>query len=100
VPGEVAFVSGDAVETADSDPTRRSPAATDRAITGRAQEEQGPVYSVRIKPLVNSIFADRREVPLTPGMAVTAEIKTGKRRVIGYLLDPVMRYWGEGLRER
>jgi HlyD family type I secretion membrane fusion protein len=100
VPGEVEFVSGDAVENADSDPTRRSPAATDRAVTGRAQEEQGPVYSVRIKPLVDSIFVDGREVALTPGMAVTAEIKTGKRRVIGYLLDPVMRYWGEGLRER
>jgi hemolysin D len=33
-------------------------------------------------------------------MAVTAEIKTGRRRVISYLLDPVTRYWGEGLRER
>ena len=82
------------------DPTRRSPAATDRAVTGRANDEQGPVYSVRVRPLVNTIFVDGRDVALTPGMAVTAEIKTGKRRVIGYLLDPVMRYWGEGLRER
>jgi hemolysin D len=65
----------------------------------RANDERGPVYSVRIKPLVNLIFADGREVALTPGMAVTAKIKTGKRRVISYLLDPVARYWGEGLRE-
>ncbi len=100
VPGEVELVSGDAVETPESDPARRGPGATDRAVTGRANDEQGPVYSVRVKPLVNTIFVDGRDVALTPGMAVTAEIKTGKRRVIGYLLDPAMRYWGEGLRER
>jgi len=38
--------------------------------------------------------------PLEPGMAVTAEIKTGQRRVISYLLSPLLRYRQEGLRER
>jgi hemolysin D len=33
-------------------------------------------------------------------MAVTAEIKTGRRRVISYLLDPVLRYRDESFRER
>jgi hemolysin D len=35
-----------------------------------------------------------------PGMNVTAEIKTGKRRVIEYLLSPVQTYAKESLRER
>jgi len=35
-----------------------------------------------------------------PGMAVTVEIKTGSRRVISYLLSPVLRYRQESLRER
>jgi hemolysin D len=39
-------------------------------------------------------------VQLTPGMAVTVEIKTGTRRVIGYLLSPVMKYRHESLQER
>ena len=39
-------------------------------------------------------------VNLTPGMAVTVEIKTGSRRVIEYLLSPLMRYRQESLRER
>jgi len=39
-------------------------------------------------------------VALTPGMAVTAEIKTGRRRLIAYLLDPVLRYRDESFRER
>lgn len=33
-------------------------------------------------------------------MSVTAEIKTGKRRVIEYLLSPVMKYLDESMRER
>ena len=39
-------------------------------------------------------------VNLTPGMAVTAEIKPGQRRVIEYLLSPLLRYKQESLRER
>ena len=31
---------------------------------------------------------------------LTAEIKTGKRRVIEYLLSPVMKYLNESLKER
>jgi hemolysin D len=33
-------------------------------------------------------------------MAVTVEIKTGSRRIIEYLLSPLMRYRHESLRER
>jgi hemolysin D len=44
-------------------------------------------------------FEDR-VVSLTPGMAVTVEIKTGSRRVIAYLLSPLLRYKQEAMRER
>ena len=43
---------------------------------------------------------DDRLVRLSPGMAVTAEIKTGSRRIINYLLSPLLRYSQESLRER
>jgi hemolysin D len=39
-------------------------------------------------------------MPLEAGMMVTAEIKTGQRRVIDYLLSPFMRYYHEALKER
>jgi len=39
-------------------------------------------------------------IELVPGMAVTVEIKTGSRRVIEYLLSPLLRYKQESLRER
>jgi hemolysin D len=35
-----------------------------------------------------------------PGMAVTVEIRTGQRRVIEYLLSPLLRYRHEAARER
>jgi len=46
---------------------------------------------------------DLRNVPrdfrLIPGMTTTAEVVVGKRTVISYLLDPVVRLFDEGLRE-
>jgi len=39
-------------------------------------------------------------VNLSPGMAVTVEIKTGSRRIISYLLSPLLRFRQESLRER
>ena len=39
-------------------------------------------------------------VNLSPGMAVTVEIKTGSRTVMSYLFSPLLRYKQETLRER
>jgi hemolysin D len=39
-------------------------------------------------------------INLTPGMAVTVEIKTGSRSLLGYLLSPLMKYAHDSLRER
>ena len=43
---------------------------------------------------------DDRMVNLSPGMAVTVEIKTGSRTVLSYLLSPLLRFRQESLRER
>ena len=48
----------------------------------------------------NRIAIDGKPIRLTPGMNVTAEIKTGQRRVIDYLLSPIQRAGSESLRER
>ena len=39
-------------------------------------------------------------VKLSPGMAVTVEIKTGSRTILNYLLSPLLRYGNDALRER
>jgi hemolysin D len=47
-----------------------------------------------------AMVIDDKRVNLTPGMAVTVEIKTGSRHIISYLLSPLLRYGHESLRER
>ncbi len=42
----------------------------------------------------------RPKLTVGPGMAVTVEIKTGKRQVIEFLLAPLKRYQDESLKER
>ena len=43
---------------------------------------------------------DGKTVAISPGMNVTAEIKTGQRRIIEFLLSPVVKAGKESLRER
>ena len=47
-----------------------------------------------------TLDVEGKPVHLSPGLAVTAEIKTGRRRVIDYLLSPVQRTLGESMNER
>jgi hemolysin D len=58
------------------------------------------VYSARVLFNQMQMQIDDRLVDLEPGMAVTVEIKTGKRRVIDYLLSPLSRHKQQALRER
>jgi hemolysin D len=63
-------------------------------------EKLGLVFSVRVRLNKNTIWIDGNYVKLSPGMAVTVEIKTMQRRVIEYFLDPLMKHSAESLRER
>ncbi|ECI7685699.1 HlyD family type I secretion periplasmic adaptor subunit [Salmonella enterica subsp. enterica] len=61
----------------------------------------GPlVFPVRISLDASSIEADGETVALTPGMSVSAEVKTGNRRVLEYLLDPLIEMQDEAFHER
>ncbi|XZG69351.1 hypothetical protein ACTSKR_11880 [Chitinibacteraceae bacterium HSL-7] len=42
---------------------------------------------------------DGKALNLAPGMAVSVEIKTGKRWLIAYFLCPLIQYVGESVRE-
>lgn len=98
--GKVVSVSRDAIArdktTAQVDAQRQS------GQPARSSEPPGQelLYSARIALDETKIQIEDRMVDLAPGMAVTAEIKTGQRRVIDYLLSPLLRYRQESLRER
>jgi hemolysin D len=57
-------------------------------------------FAARVSLDRSQMQIDDELINLTPGMAVTVEIKTGSRTVLGYLLSPLMKYRHESLRER
>jgi hemolysin D len=63
-------------------------------------KDQELSYSARISLDRTQMQIDDRLVNLSPGMAVTVEIKTGSRMILSYLLSPLLRYRQETLRER
>ncbi len=65
-----------------------------------ADEVKGLVYKLRLKMQQTQMQIDGRTVDLLPGMTVVAEVKTGKRRLIEYVMSPLLRKVDESVRER
>ena len=63
-------------------------------------EGVGLVFPLKVALKQHSIKAGNKTVPLSSGMAVTVEVKTGERRIIEFLLSPVIKAVDEGVRER
>ena len=62
---------------------------------------QTPTYfPARLTLARGDIDIDGRMIHLSPGMNVTAEIKTGQRSVIDYLISPLKKSFSESIRER
>jgi hemolysin D len=98
IEGKVLSVTRDAVQQSNDSKNKNNnqnegdPAATDG--------QSGPVYMARIAIDQDWMMTENGKVQLTPGMAVTAEIQTGERRLISYLLSPLVRHVSESMRER
>lgn len=67
---------------------------------GRGQSGAALVYSARIRLSRNHVIVAGRRQPIGPGLAVQAEIRTGRRRIIQYLLSPISQALDEAGRER
>lgn len=103
--GKVISVSQDAITPGTADET--AAATRQRADSGAggsggsdAAQAHEPVYAARIALDGTQMDIDGHMVGLEPGMAITAEIKTGSRHIISYLLSPLARTEHEALTER
>ena len=67
VPGVITSIGSDAVE----------------------DEKMGLVYTVRVKLAKSTMSRGDSIVALAPGMAATADIKTGRRSILSYLMSPI-----------
>jgi hemolysin D len=63
-------------------------------------EKRGAIFPVTLTLAHDRIEVDGKMIRLAPGMNLSAEIKTGRRRVIEYLLSPIQKAGSESLRER
>jgi hemolysin D len=86
---------------------RDAPTADRDQASGKSSPRDGQnsasgesAYVARISLAETLVETEQGPKPLEVGMTVTAEIKTGQRRIIEYLLSPFMRYRHEALRER
>jgi hemolysin D len=100
IEGTVQSVSADAItrekqaDTARTDPKSRAEDETSEPAN------QELVYAARVSMARSHMQVEEKLVGLSPGMAVTVEIKTGSRRIISYLLSPLLQFKQEALRER
>ncbi len=70
------------------------------AADATEDREKGLVYRVICRTETPFLEVRGDKTMLSPGMGVTAEIKTREKRIIEYFMDPFIRYRDEGLRER
>jgi hemolysin D len=99
--GKVVSVSQDAI-VRDKAQDKAESAKQQQASLPDSSEPAGQefVYSTRVSLDRTQMHVESGLVSLAPGMAVTVEIKTGQRRVIEFLLSPLLRYKQSSLRER
>ncbi len=97
--GTILSISQDAIAR-DKAPDGASEKAAGAASDSSEPRGRELLYSARISLDRTQLAVEGKQVNLTPGMAVTTEIKTGRRRIISYLLSPLARYQHDSLRER
>jgi hemolysin D len=101
IPGRVTTVSSDAIErSTQSSPSPLVGEGRDEGGNGAMGRTSSLVYATRIALDRTTINVDGKIVNLTPGMAATVEIKTGKRKLIEFVLSPLLKMTGEAGRER
>jgi hemolysin D len=97
--GEVLSVSQDAI-TRDKPQDKFNDKTPGSENTGSEPKGQELNYAARVSLDRAQTQVEDKVVNLSPGMAVTVEIKTGSRKIIGYLLSPLAQYKQEVFRER
>ncbi|RFC68695.1 MULTISPECIES: HlyD family type I secretion periplasmic adaptor subunit [Mesorhizobium] len=74
-------------------------ASVNGGSAGDAEGAGAPYYKARIRLDKTDLRTPVEDVRLLPGMAVTAELKVGQRKVISYFLYPILKGLDTAIRE-
>lgn len=100
--GRITRVATDAIPEPDARQIEETSATNLQSAVpvSNAQRMQNLVYPVVVEPTETEIQVDGKMVPLSPGMAVSVEIKTGQRRILEYLFSPLAEVASGAMKER
>ncbi|WFU04666.1 HlyD family type I secretion periplasmic adaptor subunit (plasmid) [Rhizobium sp. CB3171] len=100
--GHVTAVARDAIPEPDANQLEGDPAKQLQATvpTTNVQRVQNLVFPVTVRLDASTMSVEGDLVPLSPGMAAMAEIKTGKRRILEYLFSPIVEVTSQAMQER
>jgi len=99
IPAVMTHVSRDAVDFSGSGTGQLASKDPESQKEGRSGA-RGLMYAVKVKLQKPTIHVDGKDMPLSPGMTGSVEIKTGERRIIQYVLSPLITHARESLNER
>jgi hemolysin D len=66
----------------------------------KVPEQQGSLYQIDVVPLESTLRVDGKQEQLSNGLGVTTEVKVGKRRMVEFLIYPLLKHWNEGMSVR
>lgn len=99
--GTVTHIARDAIPQPEAAQIEGNPARPgENQMFAGAQRTQNLVFPITIAVEKPELVVDGRRIPMSAGMTVTAEIKTGSRRIIEYLFSPLVEVGSEAMRER
>ena len=73
---------------------------TEGVVEGVSLDAVGRGYLARIALTRPAIEIDGVVVPLRPGMQAAVDIRTGRRRMLDYVIAPLVAYGSNAFRER
>ena len=98
---KVTTVAHDAIPEPDAQLIESNPSKSNKSkYFGGMQRTQNLVFPVTLMLDKNSLIVDGKDIPLSSGMTVTVEILTGKRRIIDYILSPLVETTSQAMREK
>ena len=111
IPGRVTWISPTAATTSTvaAPPAGENPQATSTpapAASAKSHGHSGTLnpptlyYRLHVQPLKDTLWVQGHRRTMHPGMTVTVDIRTGRRRVIDFFLDPIVKYLHNGVEER
>ena len=101
LPAHITRVSREAIPEPDAQQQEGDPARSPHStLAAGAQRVQNLFFPVTLTLEKRTISADGEEIPISNGMAVTVEIKTGRRRIIDYVFSPFVEVASKAMKER